>query len=80
MIYHLITYIWSMGDFLFMRIYRDKARAEIASEIGELESALSDSYNALELVSEDGLVDFYAYLIKAYEAKHQFLLKMLKEN
>lgn len=62
-----------------MKSFENNLRAVLASEIGELESALSDSYNALELVSEDGLVDFYTYMIKAYEAKHRYLLRKLKE-
>lgn len=63
-----------------MKIFDDKTRADLAEEINELESALSSSYNTLELVHEDGLVDFYAYLIKAYEAKHRYLMKKLKED
>ena len=54
-------------------------RAGLVDEIGELESALSNFYSSMQLVSEDGLLDFYAYLIKAYEAKHQYLLRKLKE-
>lgn len=57
----------------------NKLRAVLASEIGELETALLNSYNNLELVSEEGLVDFYTYMIKAYESKHRYLLKKLKE-
>ncbi|MBR1540960.1 MAG: DUF2508 family protein [Clostridia bacterium] len=57
----------------------DKNRADLANEIGELESALSDSYQTLDMVTEEGLVDFYTYMIKAYEAKHRYLLRKLKE-
>ncbi len=58
----------------------NKLRADLADEIGELESALSNSYQTLELISEEGLVDFYTYMIKAYEAKHKYLLRKLKES
>lgn len=51
----------------------------LKNEIGEVETILSDSYANMQLVSEEGLLDFYAYLIKAYEAKHRHLLRKLKE-
>lgn len=53
-------------------------RAGLANEINELESALSSSYENMQLVTEEGLLDFYAYLIKAYEAKHRYLLQKIK--
>lgn len=62
-----------------MKVINDKTRAGLVDEIGELESALSSFYSSMQLISEDGLLDFYAYLIKAYEAKHQYLLRKLKE-
>ena len=54
-------------------------RAGLRNEINEIETALSNSYDSMQLVSEDGLLDFYAYMIKAYEAKHRHLLRKLKE-
>lgn len=57
----------------------NKLRAGLANEISELESALSNSYNSMQLINEEGLLDFYAYMIKAYEAKHRYLMKKLKE-
>ena len=62
-----------------MKSFEDKLRAGLANEISELESALSNSYESMQLVNEEGLLDFYAYMIKAYEAKHKYLLKKLKE-
>jgi len=53
---------------------------DLANEINEIESALTNSYNTLELVSDEGLVDFYTYLIKAYEAKHRYLMRKLKKE
>ena len=67
------------GGAEIMKMIEDKTRAGLVNEISELESALLNFYNSMQLVSEDGLLDFYAYLIKAYEAKHQYLLKKLKE-
>lgn len=62
-----------------MKISEEKMRADLANEINELETALSDSYCNLQFIHEEGLVDFYTYMIKAYEAKHQYLMKKIKE-
>ena len=59
--------------------FDDEVRADLAKEINELESALSNSYNTLDLVNDEGLVDYYTYMIKAYEAKHKYLLRKMKE-
>ena len=57
----------------------NRERADLAEEIHELESALLGFYDNMQLVGEDGLLDFYAYQIKAYEAKHKYLLDRIKE-
>jgi len=54
-------------------------RADLTEELNEVESALTDSYNNLQIVTEEGLIDYYTYQIKAYEAKHKYLLEMIKE-
>ena len=51
----------------------------LKQEISDVESELSNSYNMIELVSDEGIVNFYIYLIKAYEAKHKYLMEKLKE-
>lgn len=51
----------------------------LRDEIGEVEMELSNSYESLQLVEDEGLLDYYAYMIKAYEAKHKHLLRKLKE-
>ncbi len=51
----------------------------LEDEIGEVEMELSNSYESLQLVEDEGLLDYYAYMIKAYEAKHKHLLRKLKE-
>ena len=63
-----------------MKNFENNVRAGLANEINELESALLSFYDNIQLVDEEGLLDFYAYLIKAYEAKHRYLLKKLKET
>ena len=57
----------------------DVIRAGLRSEISEVESALSNSYENLQLINEEGMIDFYSYMIKAYEAKHRHLMRKLKE-
>ena len=54
-------------------------KQKLKEEISEVETKLANSYDMIELISEDGMLDFYAYLIKAYEAKHRYLLRKLKE-
>ena len=54
-------------------------RAGLRSEISKIETALLNSYESMQLVSDEGLLDFYAYMIKAYEAKHKHLLRKLKK-
>ena len=56
-----------------------KEEKSLKKEISEVENELSNSYNMMEFVSDEGIVDFYIYLIKAYEAKHKYLLRKLKE-
>ena len=62
-----------------MKNDEDKANLVLRNEISEIEDELASSYENLQLVTEEGMLDFYAYLIKAYEAKHKHLLKKLKE-
>ena len=51
----------------------------IRAGLREVESALSNSYENLQLINEEGMIDFYSYMIKAYEAKHRHLMRKLKE-
>ena len=62
-----------------MKKYEDRVNLVLRDEISEIESELASSYENLQLVTDEGMLDFYAYLIKAYEAKHKHLLKKLKE-
>lgn len=58
--------------------YNNLKRADLINEINEVQSALSDSYKNLQLASEDGLLDYYAYKIKSEESLHKYLLDELK--
>ena len=55
-------------------------KKDLRNEINEVEGILENSYETLQLVSDEGLLDFYAYLIKAYEAKHRHLMRKLKDS
>ena len=54
-------------------------RANLTEELSLVESALSNSYKNLQLVTNSSLIDYYTYLIKADEAKHKYLLDKIKE-
>ena len=53
-------------------------RADLTEELNEVESALADSYNNLQIVTEEGLIDYYTYQIKANQAKLDYLIKLAK--
>ncbi|MCI8310001.1 MAG: DUF2508 family protein [Clostridia bacterium] len=53
-------------------------RANLTEEINLVESALSESYKNLQLVTDSNLVDYYSYKIKADEAKHKYLLDKIR--
>jgi hypothetical protein len=53
-------------------------RANLVNEISLVEAALSSSYNNLQAVNEEGLIDYYTYKIKADEAKHKYLIEKLR--
>ena len=62
-----------------MTKFEDIERADLKEEIKEIKSVLSNSYENMQLVSDEGMIDYYSYLIKAYEAKYGHLLKKFKK-
>ncbi len=56
-----------------------KKRADLIAEINQVETVLLNLHQNLQLVQEDGLLDYYAYKIKSEEAKHQFLMNEIKQ-
>lgn len=54
-------------------------KAELTSQITEVNSVLNNSYNNLQLAQNSHLLDYYAYKIKAEEALHQFLIEEFKK-
>lgn len=53
-------------------------KAELISQINEIQSALNNSYSNLQLAENSHLLDYYAYKIKSEEALHQFLIEEFK--
>ena len=62
-----------------MKKPKDIERADLKEEIKEIKSVLLNSYENIQFVSDKGMIDYYTYLIKAYEAKYGHLLKKFKE-
>lgn len=54
-------------------------KAELRSEINELQSALNNSYKNMQLAEEPDLLDYYAYKIKSQESLHNYLLGIMKK-
>lgn len=48
-------------------------------ELEKIKKDLQEAYNNFNYVEDALLVDYYTYQIKAYEAKHEYLLKRVKE-
>ena len=53
-------------------------RADLKEQINQVETALLNLHNNMQLVNDDGLLDYYAYRIKSEESKHNYLIKQIK--
>ena len=53
-------------------------KADLVSQINEIQSALNNSYSNMQLAKNNHLLDYYAYKIKAEQALHQFLIEQYK--
>ncbi len=53
-------------------------KADLVSQINEIQSALNNSYSNMQLAKNNHLLDYYAYKIKSEEALHQFLIEQYK--
>lgn len=58
---------------------KNKIRENLTNEINDVQSVLSSFHSNLQLVKDDGLIDYYLYQIKAYEAKHKYLIDLYKK-
>ena len=55
-------------------------REDLIEEISQVESSLSAIYNNMQYVEETEMVDYYAFKLKSEQAKHDFLMKKIKEK
>lgn len=55
-------------------------REDLIEEIVQVESSLSAIYNNMQYAEDIQMVDYYTFKLKAEQAKHDFLMKKIKEN
>jgi len=55
-------------------------REDLIEEITQVESSLSAIYNNMQYAEENEMVDYYTFKLKSEQAKHDFLMKKIKEK
>lgn len=55
-------------------------REDLIEEISQVESSLSAIYNNMQYVEDTEMVDYYVFKLKSEQAKHDFLMKKIREN
>ena len=55
-------------------------REDLVEEITQVESSLSAIYNNMQYVEDIEMIDYYVFKLKSEQAKHDFLMKQIKEN
>ena len=55
-------------------------REDWVEEISQVESSLSAIYNNMQYVEDIEMIDYYVFKLKSEQAKHDFLMKKIKEN
>lgn len=55
-------------------------REDFVEEITQVESSLSAIYNNMQYVEDIEMIDYYVFKLKSEQAKHDFLMKKIKEN
>ena len=55
-------------------------REDLVEEITQVESSLSAIYNNMQYVEDIEMIDYYVFKLKSEQAKHDFLMKKIKEN
>ena len=63
-----------------MEKFNFRSREDLIDEITQVESSLSVIYNNMAYIEEPEMVDYYIFKLKAEQAKHDFLMKQIKEN
>lgn len=55
-------------------------REGLIEEISQVESSLSAIYNNMQYAEDIEIVDYYTFKLKSEQAKHDFLMRKIKEN
>ena len=55
-------------------------REDLVEEITQVESSLSAIYNNMQYVEDIEMIDYYVFKLKSEQAKHDFLMRKIKEN
>lgn len=55
-------------------------REDLIEEISQVESSLSAIYNNMQYAEDMEMVDYYVFKLKSEQAKHDFLMKKIREN
>ena len=55
-------------------------REDLVEEITQVESSLSAIYNNMQYAEDIEIVDYYTFKLKSEQAKHDFLMRKIKEN
>ncbi len=63
-----------------MRNINLRKREDLMNEITKVESSLFEIYNNMQYVEDKDIVDYYVFKLKAEQAKHDFLMKKIKDN
>ena len=79
-----------MGKFLYIGKYfrgdimlenlNFRNREGLIEEISQVESSLSAIYNNMQYAEDIEIVDYYTFKLKSEQAKHDFLMRKIKEN
>ncbi len=55
-------------------------REDLVEEITQVESSLSAIYNNIQYAEDIEMIDYYVFKLKSEQAKHDFLMRKIKEN
>ena len=55
-------------------------REDLVEEISQVESSLFAIYNNMQYVEDNQMIDYYVFKLKSEQAKHEFLMKKIKDN
>lgn len=63
-----------------MENLNSRNREDLVEEITQVESSLSAIYNNIQYAEDIEMIDYYVFKLKSEQAKHDFLMRKIKEN